>query len=200
VDFADYVLSRLPPRPSRVLFAAGTSNEVLESVIGMGYDLASEPPVRAAVVEDALRSDFDALSAISQIVRMIERGGVLIMSGIAWDLLDSATADWFFLQRRALAAQGGADAHRTIDGLRFWWRNELFADVPPHHELRWECHLSFEERAFEWGPGLHRFLAPVANEQSERSLIERGVIKPLGFRYVGLKRAEALAGNTPKPL
>ena len=113
-----------------MLFAAGTSNEVLESVIGMGYDLASEPPVRAAVVEDVLRADFDALSAITQIVRMIERRGVLIMSGIAWDLLDSATADWVFLQRRALAAAGGAEAHRTLDGFRFWWRNELFADVP----------------------------------------------------------------------
>jgi hypothetical protein len=180
-----------------VLFAAGTSNEVLESVIGMGYDLASEPPVRAAVVEDVLRSDFDALSAITQIVRMIERRGVLIMSGIAWDLLDSATADWFFLQRRALAAAGGGESHRTLDGMRFWWRNELFADVPPHHELRWECHLSFEERAFDWGPGLYRLLAPVATEQSERQLIERGVIKPLGFRYVGLKRAEKISGEAP---
>jgi hypothetical protein len=197
VDFADYVLSRLPPRPSRVLFAAGTSNDVLESVIGMGYDLASQGPVRAAVVEDALRPDFDALSAISQIVRMMERQGVLIMSGIAWDLLDSATADWLFLQRRALAAAGGTEAHRTIDGLRFWWRNELFGDVPPHHELRWECHLSFEERAFEWGPGLYKFLSPVATEQSERQLIERGVIKPLGFRYVGLKRTETLSDVSP---
>jgi hypothetical protein len=181
-----------------VLFAAGTSNDVLESVIGTGYDLASGPPAQAAVVEDALRKDFDALSAIAQIVGMADRRAVLIMSGIAWDLLDSATADWFFLQRRALGSAGpGPDAHRTIDGFRFWWRNELFGDVPPHHELRWECHLSFEERAFEWGPALYKFLAPVATEQSERNLIERGVIKPLGFRYVGLKRPEALPPDAP---
>jgi hypothetical protein len=180
-----------------VLFAAGTSNEVLESVVGMGYDLASNGPVQGAVIEDALRNDFDALAAISQIVRMMQRRGVLIMNGVAWDLLDAATADWFFLQRRALAAAGGADAHRTIDGLRFWWRNELFAGVPAHHELRWEAHLSFEERAFEWGPGLYKFLAPVATEQSERNLIERGVIKPLGFRYVGLKREAALSADPP---
>jgi hypothetical protein len=180
-----------------VLFAAGTSSEVLESVIGMGYDLASGGPVQAAVVEDALRDDFDALAAIAQIVRMMERRGVLVMDGIAWDLLDNATADWFFLQRRALAAAAGGEAFRTLDGLKFWWRNELFGDVAPHHELRWECHLSFEERAFEWGPGLYKFLAPVATEQSERQLIERGVIKPLGFRYVGLKRTETLSGVTP---
>ena len=37
----------------------------------------------------------------------------------------------------------------------------------------------------------------MATEQSERNLIERGVIKPLGFRYVGLKRAEALSGLVP---
>ena len=85
--------------------------------------------MQAAVVEDALRHDFDALAAISQIVRMMDRRGVLVMSGIAWDLLDSATADWFFLQRRALAAAGGGEAHRTIDGLRYWWRNELFDNV-----------------------------------------------------------------------
>jgi hypothetical protein len=182
-----------------VLFAAGTSNEVLESVIGMGYDLASEAPIQAAVVEDVLRDDFDSLAALSQIVRMVQRGGILLMSGIAWDLLDSATADWFFLQRRALAAAGGGESHRTIDGLKFWWRNELFGEVVPHHELRWESHLSFEERAFEWGPALYRFLAPVATEQSERNLIERGVIKPLGFRYVGIKRDTALSG-TPPPL
>ncbi|MDX6516575.1 MAG: hypothetical protein QOH73_2241, partial [Gaiellaceae bacterium] len=113
-----------------MLFAAGTSNDVLESVIGMGYDLASTAPVQAAIVEDALRADFDALGVLTQIVNMTERRGILIMSGIAWDLLDAATADWFFLQRRALAAQGGADAHRTLDGFRFWWRNELFSDVP----------------------------------------------------------------------
>jgi hypothetical protein len=180
-----------------VLFAAGTSNEVLESVIGMGYDLASSAPVKAAVVEDALRQDFDALAAVSQIVNMMDRSGVLVMSGIAWDLLDSATADWFFLQRRALAAGGGADPFRTIDGLRYWWSNEVFNEVVPHHELRWECHLSFEERAFDWGPALYRFLAPVATESSERNLIERGVIKPLGFRYVGIKRSAQLAGQAP---
>jgi hypothetical protein len=128
-----------------VLFAAGTSNEVLESVIGMGYDLASSAPVK----------------------------------------------------RRALAAGGGSDPFRTIDGLRYWWRNDQFGEVVPHHELRWECHLSFEERAFDWGPALYRYLAPVASEASERSLIERGVIKPLGFRYVGIKRAAQLAGQTP---
>ena len=61
-----------------------------------------------------------------------------------------------------------------------------------------EAHLSFEERAFEWGPGLHKFLAPVATEQSERNLIERGVIKPLGFRYVGLKRETTLTGEAPR--
>jgi hypothetical protein len=181
-----------------VLFAAGTSNEVLESVIGMGYDLASSAPVKAAVVEDALRQDFDALAAVAQIVNMMDRSGVLVMSGIAWDLLDSATADWFFLQRRALAASAGGEAFRTIDGLRYWWRNDVFGNVVPHHELRWECHLSFEERAFEWGPALYRFLQPVASEASERSLIERGVIKPLGFRYVGIKRAAQLAGQAPK--
>lgn len=180
-----------------MLFAAGTSNEVLESVIGMGYDLASSPPIQAAVAEDVLRADFDALDALTQIVKMTQRGGILVMSGIAWDLLDSATADWFFLQRRALAASGVGETHRTIDGLRFWWRNELFNDVAPHHELRWEAHLSFEERAFEWGPSLYRFLAPVATEQSERNLIERGVIKPLGFRYVGIKREAQIQAVPP---
>jgi hypothetical protein len=181
-----------------VLFAAGTSNEVLESVLGMGYDLATGPPIQAAVMEDALRAEFDVLDAIAQIIRMVDRGAVLIMSGIAWDLLDAATADWFFLQRRALAASGrGTDNVRTLDGFRYWWRNELFEDVPPHHELRWECHLGFDERVFEWGPGLYRFLGPVATEASERNLIERGVIKPLGFRYVGLKRSQAISAGVP---
>jgi hypothetical protein len=164
----------------------------------MGYDLASAPPIQAAVVENALRSDFDALDALTQIVKMVQRGGILLMEGVAWDLLDSATADWFFLQRRALAASGGGDAHRTIDGLRFWWRNELFNGVVPHHELRWEAHLSFEERAFEWGPALYRFLSPVATEASERNLIERGVVKPLGFRYVGLKRDQSISAAPPQ--
>jgi hypothetical protein len=183
-----------------VLFAAGTSNEVVESVIGMGYDLATSPPIHAAIVEDCLRADFDVLDALAQIQRLVERNAVLIMSGVAWDLLDSATSDWFFLQRRALSAAGRAGTEelpRTLDGFRFWWRNELFEDVPPHHELRWECHLSFEERVFEWGPGLHQYLAPVATESSERNLIERGVIKPLGFRYVGIKRPHVLPNEGP---
>jgi hypothetical protein len=181
-----------------VLFAAGTSNEVLESTIGMGYDLASAPPIQAAVAEDVLRGGFDALDALTQMSKMVQRGGILVMSGIAWDLLDSATADWFFLQRRALALAGGGEPFRTIDGLKFWWRNELFGDVVPHHELRWEAHLSFEERGFEWGPALFNFLQPVATESAERNLIERGVIKPLGFRYVGIKRTERLASDPPQ--
>jgi len=171
----------------------------VESVIGMGYDLATTPPIQAAVIEDALRADFDIMDALAQITRLVERGAVLIMSGIAWDLLDSTTADWFFLQRRALAAAGraGPEVQRTLDGFTYWWKNELFGDVPAHHELRWEAHLSFEERVFEWGPGLFPFLAPVASESAERALVERGVVKPLGFRYVGLKRSHVLPPNGP---
>jgi hypothetical protein len=103
-------------------------------------------------------------------------------------LLDDSTADWFYMQRRALAAGGGPDAHLSIDAFKHWWFEEAFSGVMTHHELRYELHQRFEERLFQWTPALYNYIEGEPSLVLERWVIERGVVRALGFEYVGVRR------------
>jgi hypothetical protein len=153
-----------------------------------GYDVALEPPYHAAVIEDALRVGFDPIKAIDEVFTGALPPAVLILGGLAWDMLDDSTADWFYMQRRALATGGGPDAHQTIEAFKYWWFEEAFFDVMAHHELRYELHQRFEERVFQWQPALYQYLEGDPSLVLERWVIDRGVVRPLGFEYVGVRR------------
>jgi hypothetical protein len=47
----------------------------------------------------------------------------------------------------------------------------------------------FTTRFFAWAPYLYGYLGRVTTEPRERRLIEAGKIRPVGFRYVGQRRA-----------
>jgi hypothetical protein len=153
-----------------------------------GYDVALEPPYHAAVIEDALRVGFDPVAAIDEVFTGALPPAVLIVGGLAWDMLDDSTADWFYMQRRALATGGGPDAHQTIEAFKYWWFEEAFFGVMAHHELRYELHQRFEERVFQWQPALYQYLEGDPSLVLERWVIDRGVVRPLGFDYVGFRR------------
>jgi len=163
-----------------------------QDVVGVcysaGYTVADAPPYHAAIIEDALRVGFDPLAAIDEVFRMSLPPSVLIVSGLAWDMLDDSTADWFYMQRRALATAGGPDAHRTIEAFKYWWFQEAFNGVLTHHELRYELHQRFEEKFFQWQPALYQYLEGEPSLVLERWVIERGIVKPLSFEYVGVRR------------
>jgi hypothetical protein len=164
------------------------SNACTDAIYAAGYEVTDARPYHAAVVEDALRFGFDAMGVIDEIYANLGPPGVLVIGGMAWDLLDASTADWFYMQRRALAVGGGPDAHRTIEAFQHWWFEEAHAGVVSHHELRYELHRRFEERYFQWIPALYRYLEGEPSLTLEQWVIDRGVIKALGFEYVGVRR------------
>jgi hypothetical protein len=160
----------------------------LNAIYAAGYEVASARPYHAGVIEDGLRFGFDVLGEIDDVFVNLVPPAVMVVGGLAWDLLDASTADWFYMQRRALAAGGGPDAHRTIEAFQHWWFEEAHAGVLSHHELRYELHQRFEERYFGWVPALYHYLEGEPSLVLERWVIDRGVIKALGFEYVGIRR------------
>ena len=150
--------------------------------------MALAPPYHAVVIEDALRVGFDPLAAIQEIATGLLPPGVLVLNGLAWDLLDDSTADWFYMQRRSLASGGGPDAHLSIEAFKHWWFEEAFAGVMHHHELRYELHQYFEEKLFQWSPALYKYLEGEPSLMLERWVVERGVVRPLGFECVAVRR------------
>ncbi len=147
------------------------------------------------VIENATDPNTGLLAGISRIAACIRTHGTLVLNGFAWDLLDEPTAEWFYDQRRGLAAEGrGPDVHSTLDGFRAWWADSVFAGAPSHHELRYALYESFEELAFEWRPGLYEFLDCEEALPMEGWLISLGKIRPLGFLYAGRRRAETQQG------
>jgi hypothetical protein len=149
----------------------------------------------AVVVENATDPALHVLGTIATLAAGIRPRGALILSGFAWDLLDEPTAQWFYDQRRELAAQDrGPDVHPTLDQFRAWLTDSVFAGAPTHHELRYALYEFFEELSFEWRPGLHDYLDSEESLPMERWMISLGRIKPLGFLYAGRRRAATQPG------
>ena len=109
------------------------------------------------------------------------------MDEFGWDRLDETTLDWFYGQRRALAAAGHGVAPASHDELRREWEAEHLG-LHGFAALREGLDARFDEREFEWMPHLYRRLAGVATEVLEQALIDAGAIEALGFRYAGVVR------------
>ncbi len=161
----------------------------------------SEPEsLDALVLENATDPAAGLLERIDGVAAGIRPNGVLVLDGFAWDLLDEPTAQWFYDQRKELAAQDrGPDVHATLAEFRAWLTDVVFAGWTPHHELRYALHEHFEELAFEWRPGLYEYLDSTESLPMERWMISLGRIHPLGFLYAGRRRAAAGSG-TAHPL
>jgi len=50
-----------------------------------------------------------------------------------------------------------------------------------------ELETRYDTRHLEWRPYLSRWLGDAASEELERSLIEAGAIRAVGFRYAGVR-------------
>jgi hypothetical protein len=61
-------------------------------------------------------------------------------------------------------------------------------DLHPYETLRAEVDARYDERHFEWRPYFYRWLGGPASESLEEGLIEAGAIRPIGFRYAGVRR------------
>ena len=116
---------------------------------------------------------------------------LLVLDEFAWNHIDAATEDWYHRQRRRLAAAG-----RELKGppdLHDWRKRHL--DLHPYEKLRAEIDARYEERHFEWRPYFYRWLGDAETEAVEKELIAAGAIRPIGFRYAGV-RIETVRSST----
>ena len=109
---------------------------------------------------------------------------LLILDEFAWNHMDAATVEWYEGQHRALVA-AGAEPKGPPD-LRGW--HARHQDLHPYETLRAEVDARYAERHVEWRPYFYLWLAGPATEALEQSLIDAGAIRPIGFRYAGVRR------------
>jgi SAM-dependent methyltransferase len=207
VDFTAFVLSHLPRPRRRVLEIGCGDGELTRAIAATGHDALGIDPAapagplfRRLKLEDLEEDElFDAVVAartlhhvtdldiaLDRIAAHLPQGGLVIVDELGWDLLDAATAEWYWSRWRLLPASGGHAAPPTVDECREDWDAE-HVGLHGYARLRDELDLRFRERHFSWEPYLYRLLGGVASEPLERSLIDSGLIRPLGFRYVGAR-------------
>ena len=98
---------------------------------------------------------------------------MLVLDEFGWDLVDEATLDWLYGQRRDLAAAGLGEAPASLEALREEWEAEHLG-LHGFEAMRTAVAERFEERAFARMPFFHRLVGGVATEVLEQALVRRG--------------------------
>jgi hypothetical protein len=203
VDFTEFTLSQLAPPPLRVLeVGCGWEGGVAPGLAAAGYDvLAIDPEApqgelyrQVALEELDDPGPFDAVVAgrvlhhvhplDSALDKLAGLAPLLVLDEFAWNHMDEPTVDWYERQHRLLAAAGRAPkGPRDLSEWR--WKH---SNLHPYETLRAELDVRYEQRYFEWRPYFYRWLGGPASEALETGLIEAGAIRPIGFRYAGVRR------------
>jgi hypothetical protein len=203
VNFTEFVLSQLPQPPGRVLeVGCGRKGGVASALASAGYEvLAIDPdapdgPLYRQVALEELDEPgpFDAVVAGrvlhhvhplgSALDKLAGLAPLLILDEFAWNHLDGPTVEWYEAQHRLLVAAGREP--KGPPDLAEW--RARHADLHPYETLRAEVAERYDERSFEWRPYLYRWLQGPASEALEEGLISAGAIRPIGFRYAGVRR------------
>ena len=203
--FEQFLGTLLPEPPAKVLDVGCGSGELTTALAVAGYDVLGIDPAapdgdrfRRLKLEEVPAADgpYDAIVAgrssttsatsTSRSTRSssCSPDGVLVLDEFAWDLMDEPTLDWFYGQKRALAAAGHGRAPRSLDDLRSEWEAE-HVGLHGYDAMRVALDARFSELAFEWTPFLHRLLGGTATLALEQALVDADAIRPLGFRYAG---------------
>jgi SAM-dependent methyltransferase len=201
--FRAFLRLHLPPPPARVLEVGSGLGELTTTLFVDGYDVLGIDPLappgdrfRRIRLEDLGEEDgpFDAVvaaralhpirdldHALDLVRALLRPGGVLGVDELGWDLLDEPTLAWLYEQRRARG-----DAPASLEELRAEWEA---GHLGIHGEAALLAGLRgrFEERAFERTPFLYRLLGGRGAEVLEQSLVDAGAIRPLGFRWAGVR-------------
>jgi hypothetical protein len=109
---------------------------------------------------------------------------LLILDEFAWNHMDEPTIQWYEAQHRVLAAAGREP--KGPPDLAEW--RARHAGLHPYETLRAELDARYDERDFEWRPYFYRWLGGPATESLEEGLIAADAIRPIGFRYAGVRR------------
>ena len=202
MHLTDFVLAHVPPPPARVLEVGCGGGDLARALAAAGHDVtaidpeAPEGPIfRRVTLEDfaepglvdsvvasrSLHHMADLAVALTKIGALLRPGGVLVVNDFAKERLEGPTAEWYYDQRRALAAAGG----RHAPGSFAECLHAEHADIHAYGDMRRELDRRFRERSFAWVPYLHGELGDIVSEEHEGALIEAGAIQATGFRYVG---------------
>jgi SAM-dependent methyltransferase len=202
VDFTEFALSQLPKPPGRVLeVGCGYEGGVAPGLSAAGYDVlaidpdAPEGPLYRRITLEELDDPgpFDAVVAgrvlhhVNPLAPALNKlaglAPLLVLDEFAWNHMDEPTIDWYHAQHRLLVAAG-----RELKGpsdLNEW--RQRHSDLHAYETLRAALDARFDERYFEWRPYFYLWLEGPATEALERGLIAAGAIRPIGFRYTGVR-------------
>jgi len=209
VDFTAFALSQLPEPPRRVLeVGCGYDGGVAPALAAEGYDVlaidpeAPEGPLYRQIALEDLDDPgpFDAVvggrvlhhvdpldSALDKLAALAP---LLILDEFAWNHMDEPTIDWYESHHRLLVAAG--QTPKGPPDLAEW--RARHTGLHTYEVLRAEIDARYDERHFEWRPYFYRWLGGPATESLETGLIEAGAIRPIGFRYAGV-RTEAVRSS-----
>jgi hypothetical protein len=203
MGFATYVQNQLPPPPARLLeVGCGREGGVAPVLAAAGYEVLGidpdapdgelyrrvtleefdDPGRFDAVVAGRVLHHVDPLGpALDKLARLAP---LLLLDEFAWNHMDPPTVEWYEAQHRLLAAAGWEP--KGPPDLADW--RAKHSDLHPYETLRAEVDARYEERHFEWRPYFYRWLGGPASEGLEAALIDAGAIRPIGFRYAGVRR------------
>jgi methyltransferase family protein len=203
VDFTEFALSQLPEPPRRVLeVGCGHEGGVAPALAAAGFDVVAIDPDAPAgeLYRRVTLEEFDDAGPFDAVVagrvlhhvrplgaaldKLAALAPVLILDEFAWNHMDEATIDWYESQHRVLMAAGRKP--KGPPDLAEW--RTRHSELHPYETLRAEIDARYEERRFEWRPYFYRWLEGPATESLEAGLISAGAIRPIGFRYAGVRR------------
>jgi hypothetical protein len=201
-SFAAFALAHLPPAPARVLeVGCGDEGGIVDELVRAGFDplgidpeAPEGPRFRRVSLEDLDEEPFDAavaarvlhhVQALEPVLDKLARlAPLVIVEEFAWERIDRPTQEWYEAHRRELEAQG-VDPHGPAD-LDEWRSRHV--DLHPASSVLRELEARFTTRLLEDRPYFYRWLKHPPTEPVESELIAAGAIRPIGFRYVGVRR------------
>ena len=206
MDFAAYVLRQLSSPPARVLeVGCGHEGGVARELDAAGYEVlaidpeAPEGPLYRRVTLEELEEPgpFDAVVA-GRVLHHVEPLGpaldklrrlapLLILDEFAWNHMDEPTVDWYESHHRVLRAAGREP--KGPPSLAEW--RARHSGLHTYEVLRAEIDARYRERDFEWRPYFYLWLDSATTEPLEQALIDAGAIRPIGFRYAGVRTETA---------
>ena len=183
-EFTDFVLTRLPPAPARVIeIGCGDAGGLVPVLVDAGYDAIGVDP-RAPEGERFRQVDFreiggefDAavagrvihhLTPLDDAVdHLASLAPLLVVDEFAWDIIDPGLQAWYDAERsRRPEAAGPPDIEQ-------WrWRHP---GLHPHDLLLAGLRARYDEQTLEWVPYFHHWLGEV--ESPDR----------IGYRWAGAR-------------
>jgi len=207
--FHQWVRSQLPTPPARVLEVGCGNGRLARTLKRAGYDVVAVDPkapngriFRRCRIEDldeaprfdvavaglALHHVGSLAAVLGKVSNLLRARGRIIVYEFAWDQFDRETARWFWTRRAALSPKMRRRLGGRSPAVSFNKWRRTFGDLHTFRQMRRELDRRFTAQFFAWTPYLHEYPGGITSEPHERSLIEAGAIRPLGFRFIGQRR------------